>query len=77
MVRDDGVGFPLGVDFGKTETLGLEIVRPLTEQLNGSIAIERDKGTTFRIRFEEPKYKPRILPDPGICWLSVTPHHCA
>lgn len=60
MARDDGVGFPLGVDFGKTETLGLEIVRLLTEQWNGSIATERDKGTTFRIRFEEPQYKPRI-----------------
>ena len=60
VVRDDGVGFPAGTDIGKTGTLGLEIVRLLTEQLNGTIAMEGRPGTDFRIRFEEPHYKSRI-----------------
>ncbi len=60
IVRDDGVGFPLGVDIDETGTLGLEILHLLTEQLNGSVKMERDNGTVFRICFEEPIYMPRI-----------------
>ncbi len=60
IVRDDGIGFPPGIDIGVAGTLGIEVVRLLTEQLNGSIELERGKGTTFRITFEEPVYKPRI-----------------
>ena len=42
------------------EVLGLEIVRLLTEQLNGTIAMEGRPGAVFRVGFEEPHYKPRI-----------------
>ncbi len=59
IVRDDGVGFPPGIDIGMTGTLGIEVVRILTEQLNGSVELERGQGTTFRVIFEEPVYMPR------------------
>ncbi|MBI3601243.1 MAG: ATP-binding protein [Nitrospinae bacterium] len=52
-VRDNGVGFPEGVDFRNTESLGLQLVNTLTEQLNGKIEIERKNGTEFRITFEK------------------------
>jgi len=32
----------------------------LVQQLDGTIELERDEGTTFKIVFEELKYKPRI-----------------
>jgi PAS domain S-box-containing protein len=54
IVRDDGVGFPLESDIEKMDTLGLEIVRLLTEQMNGTLEIESDKGTTCRITFKAP-----------------------
>jgi PAS domain S-box-containing protein len=44
IVSDSGKGFPEDLDFRKTESLGLKIVCTLTEQLGGSIALERGGG---------------------------------
>jgi len=49
IVSDDGVGFPTGLDFRHTETLGLQLVSLLVDQLNGTIELDRREGTTFRI----------------------------
>lgn len=35
-VRDNGIGFPAGVDFRNVESLGMELVCTLTEQLEGN-----------------------------------------
>jgi two-component sensor histidine kinase/ActR/RegA family two-component response regulator len=60
-VRDDGVGFPRDLDFQNTESLGLQIVTALTQQLEGTIELgpEKGTGTTFTITFSELKYKER------------------
>jgi PAS domain S-box-containing protein len=50
-VRDDGVGIPAGVDLDTTHTFGLQIARTLTQQLEGSIELVRDHGTSLRIVF--------------------------
>ena len=51
-VSDDGVGIPREIDMGNPETLGLELVQILAEnQLDGTLELERDGGTEFRIRF--------------------------
>jgi PAS domain S-box-containing protein len=52
-VSDDGSGFPDGIDFRHTESLGLKLVCTLTEQLSGTIALQRDSGTRFTIKFRE------------------------
>jgi two-component sensor histidine kinase len=59
-VSDDGVGFPAGLDFHKTETLGMQLVTMLVDQLDGTISLERKPGTRFEVVFRELKYKPRI-----------------
>jgi two-component sensor histidine kinase len=51
VVRDDGIGFPDEVDFRHTESLGLQLVTMLTEQLQGTITLERADGTTFTLTF--------------------------
>ena len=52
-VSDNGVGISDNIDFEKTDTMGLSLVRILAEnQLRGSIKINRDKGTEFEIRFK-------------------------
>jgi PAS domain S-box-containing protein len=51
VVRDTGCGFPEGIDFRHTDSLGLQLVTTLTEQLQGTIALERQAGTTFTITF--------------------------
>jgi PAS domain S-box-containing protein len=50
-VADDGVGFPAHVDFRHTETLGMSLVRTLTDQIQGTIELHVDGGTEFRIVF--------------------------
>lgn len=51
MVSDNGVGFPEDFDFQKTNTLGLQLVRNLAQQLNGCLEYVSGKGTRFRITF--------------------------
>ena len=61
IVSNDGVSFPKDLDFRNTESLGLRLVTNLAEnQLHGKIELDNSKGTEFRIRFKEIKYKKRM-----------------
>ncbi len=51
VISDTGVGFPQGMDFRQTPSLGMRLVTDLVKQLNGTIALSREKGTEFRIVF--------------------------
>lgn len=51
IVADDGKGLPAGLNFRKTESLGLSLVNSLVEQLNGKIELSNGRGTTFTITF--------------------------
>ena len=51
IVEDTGVGFPKGLDFLNTETLGMRLVRDLVKQLKGTIKLDRQGGSTFKIVF--------------------------
>jgi PAS domain S-box-containing protein len=51
MVSDDGCGFPEQLDFRQTDSLGLQLICSLTEQLGGTIELERGRGTRFTITF--------------------------
>lgn len=56
LIGDNGVGIPEDLDFRKTESLGLPIVKVLVEkQLHGEIILNRDKGTEFKIKFRGMK----------------------
>ena len=59
-VGDNGAGFPLGIDFKNTGSLGLQLVNTLVEQLHGEIEMNTSNGTEYNIRFKEIKYKKRI-----------------
>ncbi|MBW2630493.1 MAG: transporter substrate-binding domain-containing protein [Deltaproteobacteria bacterium] len=59
-VTDNGIGFPEEIDYKNTETFGLQLVGMLTEQLNGTVELDRSKETSFKIVFKEQKYKKRI-----------------
>ncbi|MDF0554605.1 PAS domain S-box protein [Kamptonema sp. UHCC 0994] len=50
-VSDTGVGFPPTFDWEQTESLGLQLVLNLTEQLGGNIELDRSSGTDFQICF--------------------------
>ncbi len=50
-IADNGMGLPNGLDYRNTESLGLQLVVALVEQINGSIKIDQKKGTKFAIEF--------------------------
>lgn len=51
IVSDNGKGFPQDLDFRNTESLGLQLVNALTEQLEGNIELDNSIGTEFKITF--------------------------
>ncbi|MBD3181550.1 hypothetical protein GF312_04605, partial [Candidatus Poribacteria bacterium] len=53
-IGDNGIGFPEDVDFQDTDSLGLQLVNTLTEQLDGSIELDGISGTKFSIDFPDP-----------------------
>ena len=59
MVSDNGVGLLEDLDFRNTESLGLQLVNTLVNQLEGTIELDRRGGTAFKITFAEMKYKER------------------
>ena len=55
VVADNGVGLPAGLDWTKTKTLGLVLVKMLGQhQLQGQVELDCTCGTTFRLRFVPP-----------------------
>lgn len=57
-INDNGIGIPSSIDLSTAKTLGLYIVNILVEdQLEGSITLDRTKGTTFRITFSKKAEK--------------------
>lgn len=51
-VSDDGVGLPPGISIEDPQTLGLELVAALTNQLEGTFTVKRENGTSFRFVFD-------------------------
>ncbi|MFP4655163.1 MAG: MASE3 domain-containing protein [Methanohalobium sp.] len=51
-VSDNGIGVPKDIDIKETESLGLQLVNSLVEQINGKMEFENNNGTIFTITFE-------------------------
>ncbi len=49
IVEDDGIGFPGSFDFKYSNSLGLQLVNTLVDQIGGDIKFENGSGTKFRI----------------------------
>ena len=53
-IGDDGIGLPEDINVDKTETLGLQLVSSLVEQLEGQLTLDTSrKGTHYVLIFEE------------------------
>lgn len=50
-ISDDGVGLPPDLDHENSETLGLQLVHTLVDQLGASIELDTTKGTKYLITF--------------------------
>jgi PAS domain S-box-containing protein len=51
-IGDNGIGMPDHIDIKQTQTLGLQLVDTLIEQIDGSLKLERINGTKFIIKFK-------------------------
>lgn len=49
IIRDNGIGIPENVDFNGTSSLGLRLVRILTQQLRASLNLSCTDGTCFHL----------------------------
>jgi histidine kinase len=59
-IQDDGVGFKPGLNLSNSDSLGLELVCTLVEQLEGDIKLDQTQGTKIEIAFDELNYGNRI-----------------
>ena len=57
-VADNGLGFPAEVDFRTVSSMGMTLILALTDQIGGTIALDRNNGTTFTISFSAHKHSP-------------------
>ncbi|MCB9359972.1 MAG: tetratricopeptide repeat protein [Flavobacteriales bacterium] len=51
VIRDNGIGLPPEFEKGETESLGMDLVKILTEQIDGKLNIKNDNGAYFSITF--------------------------
>jgi PAS domain S-box-containing protein len=51
VVADNGVGVPSGIDFNRTQSLGLRLVKIFVDQLGGEIEAKGDDGTSVKVTF--------------------------
>lgn len=59
-VKDDGIGFTDVNLFYESESLGINLVTTLVEQLEGKLEVKSDCGTEVKITFKELNYRDRI-----------------
>ena len=50
-VSDDGIGIPKSIDLENPNSLGMQLVTTLVDQLDGELKLKRDNETEFTIRF--------------------------
>jgi PAS domain S-box-containing protein len=50
-ISDNGIGIPKDLDIEDLDSLGLQLVTTLVDQLDGELELKRDNGTEFTIRF--------------------------
>lgn len=54
-ISDNGVGMPADFDLLKSDTLGLQLVSTLVEQLDGQIEVQNSGGIKYLITFDKAK----------------------
>ena len=53
-IYDNGVGMPEIDDVKEKKSLGMELIKMLSEQLDASIEVKNEKGTEYNIKFKSP-----------------------
>jgi len=51
MVRDDGAGLPPGFDYKNSSSMGLNLMKGLSDDIDGSFTIQNNNGTVVTVSF--------------------------
>jgi glucose-6-phosphate-specific signal transduction histidine kinase len=63
-ISDNGIGIPEDIDIVDLDSLGIQLIITLIEQLDGELKLKRNKGTMFIIKFTvTEKLKEENVPD--------------
>jgi two-component sensor histidine kinase len=54
-VADDGIGIPESIDLENLNSLGIQLVTTLINQLDGEFELKRNQGLEFIIKFTVTK----------------------
>jgi two-component sensor histidine kinase len=49
VVQDNGIGMPPDLDWKNTTSLGMRLVTSLVDQIDGTITLDRENGTTWTV----------------------------
>jgi two-component sensor histidine kinase len=60
VVWDNGIGMKPDFDISKATSLGMRLVKMLTDQLNGKLEVDCSQGTRVMITFRESQYEMRL-----------------
>jgi two-component sensor histidine kinase len=60
VVWDNGVGYPGQPEPGEGNSLGMRLVRMLTDQLRGNLVMSGSQGTRVELTFTETQYQARL-----------------
>ncbi len=52
-IGDNGIGLPKDMDYKNSDSLGLQLVHSLIDQLDATIKVNTDKGTNYLITFDK------------------------
>jgi len=48
-IKDNGIGFPEGVNISESNTMGLSLIKRMVKQINGTVSFQCNEGTTCTI----------------------------
>ncbi len=51
IVNDNGIGLPKGLDYKKSDSLGLKLIYSLSDQIGAEVEVNTTNGTMFKITF--------------------------
>lgn len=51
IIKDNGIGLPKQLDIQNVETLGMQLVQSLVQQISSTLVLERESGTSYKITF--------------------------
>jgi two-component sensor histidine kinase len=60
VVWDNGIGMSKDFDISKATSLGMRLVKMLTDQLNGKLEVDLSQGTRIMVTFRESQYEMRL-----------------